>query len=747
MPARYAWKAVARGRLRVEINGGGLLPRSLLASMALVSIAACVPAQAAAAKTFSGRLELFHTDRSDGRPDTYRYELHTKAGTYYVLHFERDVRLPRPGRRVRLRGLRHGHRIAVKRVIDVSAHSAAAVTQAKKLAVILVNFQDNKSEPYTPEQVRQIIWTGTTSVRAYFSEASFGQLELGSKLNPNGDVYGYYTIPYNEANSTCPNRTWGEAAMTAAHNAGVDLSGYTNIVFLWPEAPCGWAGSAYVDGMYSYMNGQLGSSMESSNLNWGRLAIHELGHNFGLYHAHSLLCHDAAGNAIAYNPDESYCRLEEYGDPYDPMGSGDHHDFNDYYKGVLGWWATNAVQTATTTGTYFLQPQETLGGGVQVLRVIKQTYSSGDHQYYYLEFRQPSLFDNWNTFNVEVTEGVSIRLAGEFSDASGSELLDMNPPAPAEGLNLQSNAPLMPGETYTDPTTGTAITTNSTSPLGASVTIAFPGSGGGISPPTVSITAPTGGETVSGSATISASASANVGVSSVTLAVDNTTVATLTSAPYSTSWNTTTIANGTHTIIATAKDAAGNSASSSVTVSVSNAVDTSPPTVPSGLSVTALSASQTALSWKPSSDDMAVTAYDIFRNGTYLTTVTGTRFADSGLATATASSYQVRARDGAGNVSGLSSVVKATTTQTKTAGALSGWVTSSATGLPLNGAKVTATLNGHSWSAKTNASGFYLLSNLTPATYSVAITENGYTTQTTTLAVIANAATIDTVAL
>src|SRR5439155_5214370 len=52
-------------------------------------------------------------------------------------------------------------------------------------------------------------------------------------------------------------------------------------------------------------------------------------------------------------------------------------------------------------------------------------------------------------------------------------------------------------------------------------------------------------------------------------------------APYSASFNTTAVANGSHTLSAVARDAAGNTSSASVTVNVANAPppDTTPPTV------------------------------------------------------------------------------------------------------------------------------------------------------------------------
>src|SRR5437867_334566 len=89
----------------------------------------------------------------------------------------------------------------------------------------------------------------------------------------------------------------------------------------------------------------------------------------------------------------------------------------------------------------------------------------------------------------------------------------------------------------------------------------------------VSITAPASGSTVSGTVTVSASASDNVGVAVVQFVVDGGNVGSEdTSSPYSTSWNTTTVGNGSHTLTAVARDAAGNRTTSSpVSVTVSNA--------------------------------------------------------------------------------------------------------------------------------------------------------------------------------
>jgi len=92
-------------------------------------------------------------------------------------------------------------------------------------------------------------------------------------------------------------------------------------------------------------------------------------------------------------------------------------------------------------------------------------------------------------------------------------------------------------------------------------------------PPTVSITAPANGATVSGTAvTVSATASDNVGVAGVQFKLDGANLgADDTTAPYSVTWNSTTATNGSHTLTEVARDTAGNMATSAgVSVTVNN---------------------------------------------------------------------------------------------------------------------------------------------------------------------------------
>lgn len=100
--------------------------------------------------------------------------------------------------------------------------------------------------------------------------------------------------------------------------------------------------------------------------------------------------------------------------------------------------------------------------------------------------------------------------------------------------------------------------------------------------PTVTITAPIAGATVVGTNNLTAIASDNVGVVGVQFGIDSANFsAEITAPPYTTIWNSTTVADGAHTINAVARDAAGNRASSAViTVKVSNAPPPPPPPPP-----------------------------------------------------------------------------------------------------------------------------------------------------------------------
>lgn len=123
------------------------------------------------------------------------------------------------------------------------------------------------------------------------------------------------------------------------------------------------------------------------------------------------------------------------------------------------------------------------------------------------------------------------------------------------------------------------------------------------SPPTLSLTSPAPGATVAGtSVLISASAQSSSTITKVEFYVDSSLVGTDTTSPYSFALDTTSLANGNHTLTAKAYDSAGNiTTSSGVTVSVNNIVSPPAPTstVPQTLSVSFLASPTSGISPLP----------------------------------------------------------------------------------------------------------------------------------------------------
>lgn len=101
-----------------------------------------------------------------------------------------------------------------------------------------------------------------------------------------------------------------------------------------------------------------------------------------------------------------------------------------------------------------------------------------------------------------------------------------------------------------------------------------------VTPPAISLTSPASSATVSSTITVTAEASDDVGVAGVQFFVDGNPIGIEdTIGPYSTSWNTTSITNGSHTLSAQVTDESGNTASSAVTLTVSNAPLSTDPAV------------------------------------------------------------------------------------------------------------------------------------------------------------------------
>jgi len=185
---------------------------------------------------------------------------------------------------------------------------------------------------------------------------------------------------------------------------------------------------------------------------------------------------------------------------------------------------------------------------------------------------------------------------------------------------------------------------------------------GDTSPPTIAVTTPVAGATLTTTVAVSGSATDNVGVAGVQFKLDGVNLgAEVTAAPYAVTWNTTATPDGVHVLSAVARDAAGNMATSGgVSVTVSNGsarvIDVTPPAISQvSMSVTSTRAT---IGWTTNEPSDTQVEYGVTNSYGTLAPLDTTRQPShsqviNGLAPNTWYRFRIRSRDAAGNL-GLS---------------------------------------------------------------------------------------------
>lgn len=223
--------------------------------------------------------------------------------------------------------------------------------------------------------------------------------------------------------------------------------------------------------------------------------------------------------------------------------------------------------------------------------------------------------------------------------------------------------------------------------------------------------------------------------------------------------DTTVLPNTTYKYSIQAVGATGNTSPASAEFSVTTPVgDTFPPSNPTNLTGTAVSASQINLAWTASTDNTGVSGYDIYRGlywSGYITKVASissanTSYGDTNLESNRTYKYYIIARDAAGNSSQPSNIATVSTSAPppySTTGSFSGIVTDSRTGSPLSGVTVKITINGSSQLLTTSTNGAYTIRDIPVGTYSIGFSRKRYQTQTITATIIAGQTVTKNVAL
>jgi hypothetical protein len=392
-----------------------------------------------------GEIEVVYED-SHGR-GRLLYFLNSRGKKFEVKFGKEPSQTIHTGMHVVVDGEQVGETLELNSGGSVSVESTALAvtgnpTGGHRVLVVMVNFQDKQTQPFTREQAQEVMF-GTTS--NFYREASYGQTWL------TGDIYGWYTIPLSF--NTCDTTAIANYAQQAAAAAGANLASYNHLVYAFPQNACTWQGRGSVGGIPSqaWVN------------EWFELGIvgHELGHNFGLYHSRSMDCGSAS---ISSN-----CTISEYGDMFDLMGGSGSAHFNAFQKERLGWinsGTTPPMTVVSTSGSYWLDVYEPGTMTAKGLKVLKSTDPvTGKKTWYYVERRTAYGFDGFLSSNTNVLNGVIVRTGSESNDQD-TYLLDMTPATPS-----WYDPALTVGQSFTDADAGVTITTLSADATGALIAV------------------------------------------------------------------------------------------------------------------------------------------------------------------------------------------------------------------------------------------------------------------------------------
>lgn len=454
--------------------------------------------------------------------------------------------------------------------LTVTQAAAVSTIGAQKTLVLLVDFQNVSHFP--GNEVNDWI-SHMNNVNNYYRENSYNQSWLSGVINPSqaADFVGWFIIPMDQ---TCNYSAVSDQAMITANTPELDYTQYSRLIVL-ANYSCGLASSSIGPHTVSTPDG-----VAQMNIIWvrngaGEDAVrHELGHNLGLLHAKYIYC---GANVF---PESGSCTTNEYGDLYDVMGNGRGH-FNGPHKESLGWFNQGDIQTITTDGSYTIAPIETLPNGV-AKKALKLQRTASD--YLYIEYRQPLGFDSGLDYSgtSNVFQGVLLHIPYTlYSNTSGTYLVDATPPSDSQALT----SALTVGQSVVDPLTRASFRTVSISPTEAVVSVDvctdFTG-------PTITLTAPAPGQSVSGQATVTVQASDPSGITKVEFTDPYGSVSTDTTAPYQMMFDTTHLLNGTSSVSVVAYDNASslcgldippdNMTSQNFTINILN-VDSVPPAV------------------------------------------------------------------------------------------------------------------------------------------------------------------------
>ena len=111
---------------------------------------------------------------------------------------------------------------------SATTDTVEAVAVAKNVAVVLFNFTDVRTQPFTKTDVTNALVGGTSSAKQFFEEESKGRMTFA------GSVFGWFQL--NVASTGCDYGAWHNLAWSAANAAGANLESFTNVTVVVPNS-------------------------------------------------------------------------------------------------------------------------------------------------------------------------------------------------------------------------------------------------------------------------------------------------------------------------------------------------------------------------------------------------------------------------------------------------------------------------------------------------------------------------------
>ncbi len=295
----------------------------------------------------------------------------------------------------------------------------------KLLLYMRVNFPDDLTEPVSESSAYEAM----NRVNDFYVENSYDRTYITAIVTP------LLTLPLTKA-------FYAEAgpfavlddARSAALQAGYDTAFFDFDIVCHTSVPgFDWAGLGFVGGK--------GTWLQSPGAG---VTAHELGHNYGLWHANfwDTSTNNNSGIAQGWSV--------EYGNNYDTMGaaSAGRNHFNACFKSDLGWLPSTAVVSPASNGVYRLYSFDLpgrLNGPAYALRVRKDF-----QRVYWLELRQQF------AGQTPMANGLLLNWSPWAESKGGTDLIDTTPGSLAS--DPRSDAALVIGRTFSDLGAGVHIT-------------------------------------------------------------------------------------------------------------------------------------------------------------------------------------------------------------------------------------------------------------------------------------------------